>query len=393
MASLMTDRSGKQTRYAIQFTYGQMPDGRSKRNTLRLGPIDKKYARSAQRFIEDLLAARIGGRAVTQATLEWLRALPLNIHQRLERVGLVDPAESTRYTLQSWFAEYFAGRSDWKPSTREHCEYARRDAEDFFGGDTPLAEITQWHAEGFRRHLKAEKGLAENTLRRRCGRVRQFFAAAIKKKIISENPFDGIPTRTLANTSRYYFVSHEEATAVLDACPDVEWRLIFALCRYGGLRCPSEVLRLAWRDIDWDKGRFTVRATKTEHHEGGGVRTVPIFAELRPYLQEAFDQAEPGAKRCIRGYLVSTMNLRTRLKHIIETAGLKVWPKLFQNLRSTRETELAETYPIHVVTSWLGNSPEVAKRHYLQTTEEHFQRATGEADQDRVKTIEASKTP
>lgn len=33
---------------------------------------------------------------------------------------------------------------------------------------------------------------------------------------------------------------------------------------------------------------------------------------------------------------------------IIAKAGLTPWPKLFQNLRITRETELAETNPLHV---------------------------------------------
>jgi len=32
-------------------------------------------------------------------------------------------------------------------------------------------------------------------------------------------------------------------------------------------------------------------------------------------------------------------------------------------------------FPIHVVTGWLGNSPDIARKHYLQTHEEHFQRA------------------
>jgi hypothetical protein len=34
-------------------------------------------------------------------------------------------------------------------------------------------------------------------------------------------------------------------------------------------------------------------------------------------------------------------------------------PKLFQNLRSTRETELAECWPEHVVCAWIGNSKAV----------------------------------
>jgi hypothetical protein len=49
--------------------------------------------------------------------------------------------------------------------------------------------------------------------------------------------------------------------------------------------------------------------------------------------------------------------------------------RTFQNLRSSREPELAESFPIHVVTKWLGNSPKVAMKHYLQTTEEHFAKA------------------
>ena len=51
------------------------------------------------------------------------------------------------------------------------------------------------------------------------------------------------------------------------------------------------------------------------------------------------------------------------------------WPKLFQNLRSSRETELAETLPLHVVCSWLGNTALVAAKHYLPVTDDHFAQA------------------
>ena len=47
----------------------------------------------------------------------------------------------------------------------------------------------------------------------------------------------------------------------------------------------------------------------------------------------------------------------------------------FQNLRSTRETELMEIYPSHVVVSWIGHSEKVARLHYLQTTDAHFEKA------------------
>src|SRR5262249_21631612 len=52
------------------------------------------------------------------------------------------------------------------------------------------------------------------------------------------------------------------------------------------------------------------------------------------------------------------------------------WPKLFQNLRASRETELAAIFPLHVVCAWLGNSALIAQNHYLQVTEKDYLRAT-----------------
>ena len=54
-----------------------------------------------------------------------------------------------------------------------------------------------------------------------------------------------------------------------------------------------------------------------------------------------------------------------------------MWEKPWQNMRSTRETELTETHPAHVVCAWIGNSEAVAAKHYLQVTSEHFQKAAG----------------
>ena len=68
-------------------------------------------------------------------------------------------------------------------------------------------------------------------------------------------------------------------------------------------------------------------------------------------------------------------NLRTTFEKIVKRAGLQPRPKLFHALRASRETELAKEYPIHVVTAWLGNTPRVALRHYVQVTDADFERA------------------
>ncbi len=56
----------------------------------------------------------------------------------------------------------------------------------------------------------------------------------------------------------------------------------------------------------------------------------------------------------------------------VANVALRRSTKLFQNLRSTRETELAESLPIHIVCQFMGNSEAVAKKHYLRVTDEHF---------------------
>jgi hypothetical protein len=38
---------------------------------------------------------------------------------------------------------------------------------------------------------------------------------------------------------------------------------------------------------------------------------------------------------------------------------------------------LAEQFPSHVVCDWLGNSEDIARKHYFQTTDDHFAQAIG----------------
>ena len=50
--------------------------------------------------------------------------------------------------------------------------------------------------------------------------------------------------------------------------PDWKWRLIFALSRFGGLRCPSEHLALTWADVDREGDRIRVRTPRPNTAKG-----------------------------------------------------------------------------------------------------------------------------
>lgn len=181
-----------------------------------------------------------------------------------------------------------------------------------------------------------------------------------------------------------YFVTREMTDRLIAAAPDTEWKLIILLCRYGGLRCPSEVLRLRWIDVDFDiegdgkNGRFIVHSPKTEHIPGKEERTVPLFPKLRPLLKQVFDDLEggEGTEYVITRYNHETnMNLRTQFCRIIRKAGLTPWPKLFHSMRKSRETELIHAYGMELACTWIGNSPAVARKHYFQVRDEDMQRA------------------
>ena len=74
-------------------------------------------------------------------------------------------------------------------------------------------------------------------------------------------------------------------------------------------------------------------------------------------------------------------NVRTQFERIIRRAGMEPWPRRFHNLRASLETELTQRFPIQVVTAWLGNTPRIALKHYLQVTESDFQKAVQNAVQ------------
>ena len=370
MASISTDANGNRK---IQFS-----DGNGGRKIVRLGKATMKAAETILTKLEAILEAKLSRRSLAPEVATWLGEIPDVLAKRLSAVGLVAPREKRQAdttTLGEFIDAYLAGQTDIKPRTRINFGQVRRDLVAHFGEQKPLRDVTPGDTDEWRRWLLTKLG--DNTVRRHCGRAKQLFRAALRKRLIAENPFaDMKGCAVQANKSREFFVSRDMAGKVLAECPDLEWRLIFALARFGGLRTPSETLLLRWGDIDWERGRMTVTSPKTAHHEGKGTRAVPLFPELRPYLEKAFDQAESGTEFVIVRRRDVNVNWRTQLERIIAKAGVTPWPKLFQNLRSTRETELTDTFPLHAVTAWLGNSQLIAAKHYLQVTDEHFAEAT-----------------
>ena len=364
MASISHDK--KTGRRTIQFK-----DTDGSRKSIRLGKCDQKTAQAIRTQIEHLSAAKGNGTAIPLQTTEWLKTIDEALRGRIAATGLID--ERKTFLLGDFIRDYIESRVDAAESTKAKWRITAGHLETHLGERKPMHTIPPGDADEFRLFLIGNK-LAENTVRGYMAVAKMLFTGAVRRKQIERNPFTGQKASTLANHSRYHFVSHQDAHQLIEAAPDWQWRLIIALSRFGGVRCPSELLLLRWQDINWSRNRMTVTSPKTKH-SGKESRQTPLFPELRPLLAEGLELAEDGADFIITRYRDASQNLRTTFEKIIKRAGLQPWPKLFQNMRSSRETELVETYPVHVVTAWLGNTASVAAKHYLQTTEEHFEKA------------------
>ena len=368
MASISEDKAGNRV---IQFVAKD-----KKRRSIRLGKMPLRTVREIKLKVETLNYASITGHSVDSETARWVSERDQALTDKLAAVGLVERREFYDCELVDFVRRYVESRTDTKPNTQKVWRQTVALRLEFFGERRSIQTITKADAKDWRLFL-VKRGMAEASVRKHCGFAKHFIKQAIDRELLTKNPFADLISASIGNAERQYFVTREEIQKVLDACPNTEWRLIVALSRYGGLRCPSEHFLLRWGDILWDQDRFIVHSPKTEGHQGRESRIVPLFAELRPFLEQAFDEAEPGQEFVIHRERTSSENLRTHLTRIIKKAGLVQWPRITHNMRASRQTELEAQHPTHIVCSWIGNTPAVAHRHYLQVTEHDFTKATG----------------
>jgi integrase len=367
MASLIRESNGRKT---IQFVAS---DGR-KRPKIRLGKVPLRTAEAVKLKIEALVKATITGFAPDDETSRWVAGLDITMAEKLCRAGLLPKRDYV--TIEKFVTSYVESRTDVEPETRRAWLQVRDRLVASFGASRSLRTISKEDAADWRQQLVNE-GLADATVRKYTGYAKQFFSVAVERDLLTASPFGKLVSGSVGNDERQQLVPHEDVQRLIDICPNAEWRLIVVLSRYGGLRCPSEHLELRWRDIDWDRGLMTVTSPKTKK-QGKPKRLVPIFDEVRPFLEKCFDQAKPGAEFVLSKYRSpSGAYIRKRLEVLVERAGITKWPRITHNLRASRQTELERDNPTHVVCAIMGNTPAVAHRHYLQTSEDDLLKAAG----------------
>ena len=375
----------------------QFYDGNKDRQTIPLGKCSKSLAESIKKRVESLLVVKILGGDISQEDAVWLAGKGQYIRPQLARVGLIPGEEPpppvepvVKKGLSEFLDEFVAKNTEGKkPATLIVWKQAIRVLKEHMPKGIALEDITKGHAKAFQDKLKANPNLSPTTVHKRIVFCRQFFQYAVDWKLIAENPFVDLKNRR-PKTNSNVEVTREAIGLVLLKC-NPTWKAIVGLSRFGGIRCPSETLSLKWGDIDWELGRISIPEPKVEHHEGRGVRSCPLFPELRTILEDLFEAYTiDGKYPPPESYVIdkpeyraaamrpggwANANLRTQFLKILRRAGVSPWARLFHSMRASRQTELEAQFPLHVVCSWLGNSESVAKDSYLLVTDSHFQAA------------------
>lgn len=359
---------------------------RGKKYTIRLGTIEHKRALRFAARVDDLKeCARLGQRP-TPDVLSWARTIDKRARVQLSKAGLLS-ARDEGLSL-SEVINRFERSLHVKDSTLIPVRQATGNLLAYFG-DADVADIDEQQATDYYRWLLNSGGfrgedLAPATASRRLRRARQVFAFAKRIGCIDINPFSNVRRSTEINRARDHFVTREDIEAVLKCIKKPDLRAIVVLARYCALRIPSEIQPLVVSDVDYSGCVLKVHSPKT------GFRKVPLFPEVVPYLQKITSGREG---LLFPEHQATGQAVRNQLIKACRRAHIAPWPRLWKNMRSTRETELIESYPLPTVASWLGHSPLVALQHYTQVMADSAVRAAGEAKGEAVGMVRNGSEP
>ncbi len=348
-----------------------------KRQTIRLGKTTAAQAHEYKYRIECLLAADAMGHPPDLETARWVGSLSAVVHSRFAAAGL---AQRRSVHLLGELLDRFLASLAVQASTRDNVSVVCDNLASHLGRDRLLSEITPADAIGFRSWLATHgrrdgAPLAMATVSRRCRRAKQILAYAVKNQWLTENPFAALKGGTEENHLKDVFVAIDMVQAVLDEVPDWEFRSIIVLARFGGLRCPSEVLPLRWDAVNWDQAVMRVASPKTARYPDGQTRVLPLFPEMHDVLAALWETASMGEALMFPHHQVTGARLTNKLRRACWASGQPLWVRPWQNMRASLETELLNSKPIHVVANWFGHSPAIALKHYAQIVKEQVAKA------------------
>lgn len=330
-----------------------------KRVEIYLPGTSRTKAEEIERHVKGILACTQAGLPIESIDARWMASIDEKLAGKLSRRGII-PERAAAEAVPSFreAADCYLGSHSVKESTKQQLRIAFNEFSEWLTAkrkhSLTIDKITNGDASKFMSWCRSKN--AEATARKKCSRVKQVFTQAVRDQVIVRNPFDGVATSAIAQKeSDLVEVTEETIREIIRKTEDPDARMVLALCRFGGFRF-HETAVTKWSDVDLEEGMIRVRSNKTPP-----VRNCPVFASLRPYLEEVPESRRKGP---LQKRWPEDSNSRTQLVKIIEKAGYECWPKPTHMLRKNRATDLLEKFPPKEVAAWLGHDVQVLLKHY-----------------------------
>ena len=198
-------------------------------------------------------------------------------------------------------------REKWRPNIEARTVYNTRESYrriserilEYFGARIRLAEINVERVDGFIRWLKAERKLADKTVRKYFDVLRSILSYAVETGYLSVSPIEKMKNKPQARTKEPDYLSMDEARQFLEALEndryfDELWKAYFSLLLFGGVR-RGEGLAVQWKDYDPDKKELFISKSVTladgseriaiKAPKNGKSRRVPVSDSLANALE------------------------------------------------------------------------------------------------------------
>lgn len=353
-------------------------DGR--RTTIRLGAMSIKAAEETSRHIDHLIESKQYGTRLEDATKAWLQSADSKLTAKLAKIGLCGLVNNP--TVHA-FLDNFLERKKAAVGTAtiEQFDIVAKHIREFFNESIRLSSVSSGDAKRLWHWLRTVKGLGENTAKRRLGRVREIFTDAVEQDIVSRNPFKLKSLSVAVGVATKDYIPADTIDAVIEHLPadKIEWKLLLAFGRYVGCRMPSEIRKLTWDDINWESNTILLHSPKTAC-KGKPSRMVPIFPEIADLLMTQAETVPPGTVY-VFPILRNHTNTAVTARKFVVAAGRKDWPRFWNSLRASRETDLMDSVGLRRACAWIGNSPEIAIKHYaLMRKTDYIDAGKGQSD-------------
>ena len=214
----------------------------------------------------------------------------------LDRGSWVDPQDG-RITFSSYFAAW-SQQQVWTDGTVKAMSLAARDAT---FRDLELRRIRPTHVEAWVKEMSV-RGLAPGTVKTRFVNVRSVFRAAIRDKVISADPSQGIRLpRQRKREASMQIPTPAQVRAILEAA-DERFVAFVAVCAFAGLRL-GEAAALKFEDVDFLRRQIHVRRQVQRVSKGvveirlpkyGSERDVPLPDALLTILSQHVELGHRG---------------------------------------------------------------------------------------------------